>query len=297
MPGPSGQSARPEGRHGGEKGIGRIAKIIAEDREMEDTILTCEDSLEGILTAVYRAYEWRLKPACTRVQAGEGDMYLFAAYRRVESDAVLAGKVADTVRRRFGEEAWEDICYAAAMEDEEKGQAIYQTIAAGLAGEIRGRLMTGLANDHIRRTFELSRRAQHEAHRMKMFLRFREVEGGILFARIEPDVNVMAFIMPHFADRFPLESFVILDTRRGIGGIHAAGEEWFLLRMEEGVRERFESLAEHYSEEELKMGELFRCFCHSLGIKERTNLKLQQQFLPLKYRSFMTEFENGAARG
>lgn len=264
---------------------------------MEETILVCENTLEGILTAVYRAYEWRLAPLHTRVQAGEADLCLFAAYREVETDAALAKKVADTVRRRFGAEAWEDICYAAAAEDEGKGQAVYQTIAAGLAGEIKGRLMAGLANDHVRRTFELSRYVHHEAHRMHMFLRFREVEGNILFARIEPDANVLEFIMPHFADRFPLESFVIVDTRRGLAGIHGAGKEWFLVRMEERVKEQFESLAGHYSEGELEMGELFRHFCHSLGIEERRNLKLQQQFLPLKYRSFMTEFESGSILG
>lgn len=34
---------------------------------MEETILVCENSLEGILTAVYQAYAWKLIPAQTRV--------------------------------------------------------------------------------------------------------------------------------------------------------------------------------------------------------------------------------------
>lgn len=260
---------------------------------MEETILVCEDSLEGVLTAVYRAYEWKLDPASTAVQVGEDDLCLFAAYREVETDPALAMKVANTVRRRFGVEAWEDICHALAAEDTGKGQAVYRTIAAGLSGQIRGPLMGGLANEYVRKTFELSRHVHNEAHRMREFLRFKELEGNVLFARIEPDANVTEFIMPHFADRFPLENFVIMDTRRGLAGIHAASRDWFLIRMEEGAQERFESMEGHYSKGELEMAELFRHFCHTIGIKERKNLKLQQQFLPLKYRGFMTEFESG----
>lgn len=270
---------------------------------MEETILVCENSLEGVLTAIYRAYEWKLNPLSARVQVGEADLCLFAVYREVETNAALAAKVANTVRRRSGEEAWESVCYALASEDAEKGQAVYQTIAAGLSGQIRGPLMGGLANEHIRKTFELSRHVHNEAHRMKEFLRFKELEGRVLFAQIEPDANVLEFIMPHFADRFPLENFVIMDSRRGIAGIHASSREWFLVRMNEGVHmagfdqqpgqgTQLKSVAEHYSREELEMAELFRHFCHTIGIKERRNLKLQQQFLPLKYRSFMTEFEN-----
>lgn len=272
---------------------------------MEDTILVCEDSLEGVLTAIYRAYEWKLSPASTKVQIGEADLCLFSVYRQVETDAALAVKVANTVRRRFGAQAWESVCYALASEDAEKGQAVYQTVAAGLSGQIRGPLMGGLANAHIRKTFELSRHVHNEAHRMKEFLRFRELEGRVLFARIEPDANVVEFIMPHFSDRFPLENFVIADTLRGIAGVHAASKEWFMLRMGEGEQtsadekearlRAFGSLPERYSKEELEMAELFRHFCHTIGIKERRNLKLQQQFLPLKYRAFMTEFENGCA--
>lgn len=258
---------------------------------MEETILVCEDSPEGILTAVYRAYEWKLKPEHTRIQVGAADLCLFAAYREVTADAGVAGKVANTVKRRFGQDAWEDIYFALAAEAKEKGQAVYRTIAAGLSGRIRGKLMGGLADDDIRRTFELSRHVHSEAHRMLMFVRFRELEGKLLFARIEPDANVLEFVMPHFADRFPLENFVIMDVRRGIAGIHEARRDWFLVRLDREERERFSSMALRYSEEELEMAELFRHFCVSLGIRERKNLSLQQQFLPLKYRRFMTEFD------
>lgn len=263
---------------------------------MEDTVLVCEDSIEGILTAIYRAYEWKLQPARTRIQIGEADLCLFASYREVEADMALAEKVASTVQRRFGGAAWEEISHALASRDTGKGQAVYRTIAAGLSGQIRGPLMEGLANDDIRKVFELSRHVHHEAHRMKQFLRFSEVEGNILYAHIEPCEDVTALVMPHFADRFPLENFVIADMGREIAGIHASGKDWFLIRMDSRIREQMEALGKQKTDQEREMVELFRRLCHTIGIRERKDAKLQQQFLPLKYRAFMTEF-NGKTWG
>lgn len=266
------------------------------EKGMEETILVCENSIEGVLTAVYRAYEWKLDPFRTRIQIGQADLCLFASYREVQGDKGLAEKVITTVRRKFGEDAWEEISHALAAEDREKGQAVYRTIAAGLSGQVKGPLMEGLADDHIRTVFELSRRVHNEAHRMKQFLRFKEVEANILYAQINPGEDVTALIMPHFSDRFPLENFMIADMGRGITGIHAAGKEWFLIRMDEGLKEQFEALSQQKTEQEREMVELFRHFCHTIGIRERKNTKLQQQFLPLKYRAFMTEF-NGKTWG
>ena len=48
---------------------------------MEEHILICEDSLEGIFTAVYVAYEKRYRPEQTAiVTTEEGNMRLFAVY-------------------------------------------------------------------------------------------------------------------------------------------------------------------------------------------------------------------------
>ena len=258
---------------------------------MEETILTCEDCAEGILTAVYRAYEWRLPPDSVSIQAGTADLCLFASYLEVETKTELAQKVVNTVRRRFGEEVWEEISYAMAAGDERKGTAVYRTIAAGLSGRIRTRLTDGLGDEWIRIAFELSRRVRNEVNRVQQFLRFREAEEGYLFALTEPKEDVIAFLVPHFVDRLPLENFVIADTVRGIAGVHAARKSWFLVRLHEDEKGRLTGMAGHATQEERKVAELFRCFWHTIGIRERKNPRLQQQLLPLRFRGNMTEFD------
>lgn len=258
---------------------------------MEETVLVCEDSIEAVLTAVYRAYEWKLVPERTRIQSGEDDLGLFSRYREVAADEIPAQKVMNTVRRRFGEEAWEDISYSLMAEAPDKGTAVYHAIAAGLAGRVRGPLMQGLADPAVHRVFELSRAVHRVSHRMLEFLRFEEARGGELYALIEPDADVTALIMPHFADRFPGESFIIADCRRKKAGIHPAGQEWFLAEMTDTKQREMLHLREHRTDQQQEIEELFRAFCHTIGIKERRNLRLQEQFVPDKFRRFMPEFQ------
>ncbi len=259
---------------------------------MEETILVCEDSIRAVLTAVYRAYEWKLVPGRTRIQLGEDDLTLFSQYRRVEEDEALAQKVMNTVRRRFGDRAWEDISYSLMAEAPDKATAVYHAIAAGLSGRIKGPLMQGLSDPAVYRVFELSRTVHRVSHRMLEFLRFEELEDGSLCALIEPDADVTALIMPHFADRFPLENFLIADCRRRKAGLHPAGKPWVMVRLTDGEAEGLLRMRENRTAAQRELEELFRGFCHTIGIKERRNLHLQQQFVPDQFRRFMPEFRD-----
>lgn len=254
---------------------------------MEETVLICEDSQEGVFSAVYAAYVWKLDPAHTGIQTKEdGNYCLFRVYRKVETNRGKADKVAGTLYRRLGRDAYEQICRALCTEDERKAQAVYQAVVLGLSGKLKGRLMDALSEEAIRTVASLSRRAGNEAHHLLGFLRFREWKNGILYAQIEPKSAVLTMIMPHFADRFPQENFLIYDAGRGIYGIHPAGKEWFL-----ADRDEMGEAWEEESEEERKMQELFRHFCHKISIDERENPALQRRMLPLRFRDFMTEFD------
>lgn len=123
------------------------------------------------------------------------DLCLFAQYREVMPDAECAAKVARTLRRRFGEQAWEAISYALASEEADKSQAVYETVAAGLSGRIPGGLLLqALAEPCIHRVFALSRSVHRVRERVLQFLRFQEITGGILYGEIAPDADVLALL-------------------------------------------------------------------------------------------------------
>lgn len=249
------------------------------------TVYRCEDSLEGIFTAVYLAYEEKRNHAETLLSLNDEPM-LFAEDVKVTPDLEKTKKVMNTLNRRFGEEDYLAVCAALAMEDEEKAQAVYRTIVDGLARNVRkGHLFDNLADDNVNKAFRLSKSSWREIHRFREFLRFQELETGILYAKMEPKCNVITFLMPHFADRLPIENFVIYDVRRKIFGIHPAGKQWYLLFGEEE-----KMLIPGVSEEEFQYQELFRSFCKTITIESRRNEQLQKSMLPLRFREYMMEF-------
>ena len=261
--------------------------VVETERGKKMRVYQCEDSLEGIFTAIYNTYEDKCDRRDTMISLTE-ESFLFAEYRQVNVDVVKVMKVMRTLRNKFGEEDYMKICMALASPEADKAQALYQTIAQGLSEHCRqGRLLDNLADDFVNRVFYLSRAANNELMHLKGFIRFSELENKILYTAIGPRNNVLTFLMPHFADRFPMENFMIYDEGRKLFGIHPAGKAWYL--MQDGAY-RSDSEAMRYSEEELQYRALFRHFCNRIAIKERHNVALQRNLLPLRFREYMIEF-------
>lgn len=255
---------------------------------MEEKYLICEDSIEGIFTGIYDAYALRERHEHLHLQIGEEDNYrLFATYLYSEPDPVKTDKVAGTLRKRMGVEGYMAICRAAASYDPGKGEAVYKTVVDAITAGNGARTMENLRNPYVAKTFELARNTANEAHYEIEFLRFQESKQGFLFARIAPKNNVVAFIMPHFADRLSPESFLVYDEGRKLFGVHPAGKEWFLA----AAQESFTEDALQWSEKEENYRKLFSLFQKTIGIRERENRKLQTQMMPLRYQSYMVELQ------
>ena len=94
-------------------------------------VYQCEDSLEGVCTAIYRAYEDHAQHEDTWIRV-DRELMLFGEYIPVETDIQRAEKVLRTLRRRFGQEDYESLCLALATPDPEKAQAVYRTVVYGL---------------------------------------------------------------------------------------------------------------------------------------------------------------------
>ena len=249
------------------------------------TVYRCEDSLESIFTAIYLSYEENRDSRDTCLVLHH-EPILFAEDVEVEADPIRTIKVIQTMKRRFGEDDYLSVCMALASTDEDKAQAVYRTVVKGLDERCeRGHLFDSLADEYVLKTFSLARGAGREIQHLKGFLRFQELENGILYAKIGPKSNAVTFLMPHFSDRLPIENFIIYDETRGIFGVHPAGGQWYLLSAEES-----EGRELRFSRQEMQYQELFRHFCCTIAIKERKNLKLQRNMLPLRFQEYMVEF-------
>ena len=277
---------------------------------METTVFVCEDSIEGILTGVYDAWEeavssklghthCRLAVKAERRSldgAEDGQdvcetgyfeqRELFCAYREVEAEPEKARKVIGTLRRRLGEEAYECLCYAMSSREPDKAEAVYKTIVAGLSMKQGFRVFDKVADPYVARCFDLKRNVGREINRELEFLRFRELENGVLLAKIRPKNDVLMYLGPHFSDRLPLENFLIYDINRKKAVFHERGKDWYMM----DVPALNDEAAGLISAGEEYCQELFRLFVHTIAIEGRENKKLQRHFLPLHCRDLMPEF-------
>ncbi len=255
-------------------------------------IYLCEDSLEGVFSGIYKAFEEKRDKNDTALALQEEPL-LFAEYQSVEPDADRTRRVMNTLLRRFGEEDALSLCLALSSEDPGKAQAVYGTVADGLRRNCRpGHLFDNLAESTVHKAFSLARAAGRELHHLQGFVRFEELEQKVLYGVIGPKHNLVTFLMPHFADRLPMEHFLLYDAVRDICGVHPAGAAWYL---QKGSGERFALPGAggtlRLSEEEKQYQTLFRHFCQAIAIRERYCPELQKKMLPLRYREYMTEWK------
>lgn len=250
-------------------------------------VYRCEDSLEGIFTAIYNIYQDRRNLPDTRISVQE-EFMLFAEYVSVETDTQRALKVMRKIREQFGEKDYYALCMALGSYDVKKAQAVYKTIAYGLVEKpAKGHLFDHLTDDNVLTAFQLSNTVSRELQHLCGFVRFKELENGILFSDISPKNHVLVALMEHFSDRLPSENFAIFDVGRKLYGIHPAKGQWFLAGGEEMAAKLLEV---RESVEEEGYAELFRYFCKRIAIRERRNTDLQRNLLPLYFREYMTEF-------
>lgn len=250
-------------------------------------IYRCEDSAEGIFSAVYRAYEegHGHENNEIRIRRSGENCELFTEYVEVETDYERAWKVARTLGRDISPQAYDFVLTASLCYKPEKADAIYRFIIDGL--RLGGKIMNHLTLPYMQTMFDLERQLANEAHYWVEFLRFEEMANDMLFARINPKSVVLPRIAGHFADRFSGEDWVIADTTHGTAMIHRKENAPVYMAMEDVD---FEKLELEYSEEEQDMQRLWKTFVDSIAIRERVNPNLQRQMLPLRYRKYMKEF-------
>ena len=253
-------------------------------------VFTCEDTPNGILTGVYDAWEMKIALHCAHndiqlLCSPSDNCALFCEYHTVTPSEEKAGKVASTLQRKLGQDFYETILTAILAIDlspkkkMDKADAVYHTIVAALGSPKGARVLEHLSNPYIYRIFELSRATASEAHHLKGFLRFSELQNGVLFSTIHPRNNALPILAEHFADRFPQENFLIYDENHLLAAVHRAGMPYAIV----DASDLNADLLQRYSENEEMFRKLWLTFFESIAIEARKNPKLQAQNIPKRF--------------
>ncbi len=250
-------------------------------------IFQCENSIDGIFTAIYQAWSSGYGHANIKIEEqceknNYNNIELFSEYILVETNLEQAVKVSRSIKSKISLEAYEMVCRVALSDYKGKGDLIYRFLILGF--HIGSRIVGHLSNEVVNRIFILNRYVNGEAHHLLGFIRFSEQENGILTSTIHPKNNVISLVTPHFADRLPNERFVIFDSNRDICSLHLPGKPWIIAEFPDMDSTGYDVIVDDEYEN------LWKIFFSSIAIKERINPKLQRNNLPIRFRKDMNEF-------
>jgi probable DNA metabolism protein len=159
---------------------------------------------------------------------------------------------------------------------------VWRYLVFGL--QVGRRLCLMMAQEHVHSVNRIARHVSHEAHKYKGFVRFREVEAGFMYARIEPESDILPLIVPHFVGRVGDRPWMIHDLCRNQAALYDL-TSWRLVGDIELTAEPTLTATEH------DYAALWQRYFQRHAIPERHNPKLQQQHVPLRYRKHLVEFE------
>jgi probable DNA metabolism protein len=237
-----------------------------------------DDTLEGMLTAVFEAFYRRESPLNV---VGEHHLQqnLLCSYIPISTDVAKAERVKNGIINTLGERRYESVKQVFLSDDERKGGAIVHYLLYTMK---RGRKACSyLANPSVGVFEEILGQVSKEAHYMLQFVRFAQTQNGVYFSRIEPKASVVPLIMGHFAARFNIQPFVIYDARHALSGVFDT-EKWWLVDARD-----IQAATQTAQEDEFQA--LWQTFYDTIAIEERRNPTCQRNFMPKRFWGTMCE--------
>lgn len=236
-----------------------------------------DGTFEGFLTCVYHHYY--TEQAAGICLKEEYQSSLMGGFQEVHTDLEKADRVYQAIRRKISYMDLRRIykCFLSTVPDKE--MILLRYIVLGF--HIGSGISKLHGNPDVFAAQEIEKKINVEAERMRQFVRFSVMQGDILYARIEPDHDVLELIGDHFSDRFRNDPFLIHDVRRGKAMAGYQGKWYITSFAENDVPEE--------SEEEKEYQTLWQKYFDHIAIKERKNSNCQRNFMPLRYRKHLTE--------
>ncbi len=204
---------------------------------------------------------------------------LIDEYRTITTDIIKAKAVEEAIVHKISAESLENLQRCFFSEIEGREMWILKYIRLGF--KIGMRIDSMLGDKIVLDVLIPARKVGMECHRMLGLLRFELLEGGIYYAKIQPDHNIISFISPHFKNRFADQNWIIHDTKRKIASLYNT-KKMLLSYMD------LSNIPELHADE-LKFQALWKNYYKHIAIKNKINPKLQKNFMPKRYWKNLTE--------
>ncbi len=235
-----------------------------------------DNTYTGFMTAIYIHYKY--KKSTGIYSKNEYQRSLMSSYKIVKSNEEFSQIMEDVIVERISKRALKLIYYTFLSSELNKEYYVIKFINLGLKKGNVTQLYSHEDTFPVQKTYD---KVAKEKHRFLGILRFKDL-NGILFAKISPDNDVVELIMSHFADRYKSENFIIFDEKRMKAGIYSK-KQWYITNINKRIYTKFE-------DEEEKYEKMWKEYFKSISIKDRENKRVQNQFIPNRYRKNIIEF-------
>ncbi|MCR8711175.1 TIGR03915 family putative DNA repair protein [Aliarcobacter butzleri] len=240
-------------------------------------ILVYDGTFEGFLSLVYEVYYKKLKPI--KIYKTLPNEMIFEEILELKTSKENTIKVLNAIKTKFPKELIQRILNIFMCDSKEFELYLLEYIIIGFK-EVKQ--LYNINNSCVFYINNLEKELFRNVHKLTGFIRFKELEDGTLYAKVESKFNVVYFLGKHFLKRFNNQNFIIHDLNRKLAFVK--------IQNDFSVQEVAFFDEPNYSSNEQKFQKLWKSFFNAVTIKERLNPKLQRQLVPLLYRTYMSEF-------
>jgi probable DNA metabolism protein len=243
-----------------------------------------DGSFEGFLSCVYLHY---YEEKASGIYAQNSYQHkLLQPCRVVETDVDRAQKVYEAIELKISCQALKRVYYLFLSNSEEKDNIALRYLRLGF--RLGSRVDSHHSHPTVYEAQQIAQKVSKEAHLLTGLVRFSvlsvDSEGGdreLLYAKIQPDHNVLELLGEHFSDRFKGDPFLIHDAGRGKALYSAAGQ-WYIAPLDVRALPR-------QSEQEKLYRQMWKSYFDTIAIEERINPACQKRMMPVRYWKNLTE--------
>ena len=238
-----------------------------------------DGSFDGLLSCIYKAFYSKEKPESIVSELELIENFLMEK-EYIKADTEKSSRVYKAIEEKIGKNSLRKVFFTYLSNIEGREIIILRYLQLGF--KMGKDVDLNLADRDVLAVDKIYRRVSKERHRLTGLLRFKRIREGILYAKVEPDHDVIGLLAPHFEKRLKNENFIIHDTKRSIAVFYNK-EEWII----KGIESRDSFLVKE--KEEGIYEDLWRVYFDSISIKRKTNPKLQRNNMPRRYWKNLTE--------
>ncbi len=245
-----------------------------------DIIYLYDGTFDGLMTAVFASFEHHEIPLGIEID-GEIQQTIGADYFYAGTDTEKSRRVQSAISGKISAYAMKSIYFTFLSDTAEKEMKILAYIYRCFK---YGKGVNSHLNDkYVAAVLDAARSVVNEAHKLKGFIRFAELEGGILYGEISPRSHALPCLASHFTSRYPGRPFVINDLTHGECLVYNGHEC--------GIREAGRVPSLKFTESEMEYRRLWKEFYDTVEIKERHNEKCRMTNMPKRYWKHLTEMD------